>query len=246
MYKRQFVHCDIHSGTYGLRAKATDIDRHKLVMQASQIHNVDEDALQLTACRASFVNSLFTNAGGHCVDILGGQMDFLHCTIANFYPWKSERGTALHIANYMEEENTLYPLMGVNFINCIITGSKDDELEGTVVEKSDTADWSEYAQYTFAHSLINSRGEAHTPDTLHFTHITWEHRDSTSYASSNFADIDHSNFVYDFHLDSLSIARGIATDAYLDIAPYDKDEKPRPSSNPDAGCYQYTDDIERN
>ena len=58
-----FEHCDIHSGTYGLRAKITNMDENKVVMHSSQIHNVDEDALQVTSCKASFINSLFTNAG---------------------------------------------------------------------------------------------------------------------------------------------------------------------------------------
>lgn len=239
-----FVHCDIHSGTYGLRAKGKDIDTHKLEMRNSQIHNVDEDALQLTSCKASFANSLFTNAGGNCVNILGGQMEFLHCTMANFFPWKSERGAAVNIANYVEEENAMYPLLGVQFVNSIVTGSKNDELTSTIVEKTDTADWSEYAKYTFIHSLINSWSAAHTPDSLHFFHITWEHKDSTAYGSTNFSNIDHDNFIYDFHLDSLSVARGIASEQYLDLLPCDKDGQQRPSVNVDAGCYQYLEYVE--
>ena len=234
-----FIHCDIHSGTYGLRAKGTDIVENKVTMNNSQIHNVDEDALQLTLCKATFTNSLFTNAGGHCVNILGGQMDFIHCTMANFFPWKSERGGAVNIVNYIEEENTLYPLLGVNFINSIITGSKEDELMGTVIAKTDTTDWSGYAQYRFSHSLINSWKEARDPDTLHFAHIVWEHKDSTAYGGTNFRTIDYSNFIFDFHLDSLSTARGIATNEYLDLLPYDKDEQLRSAEAIDAGCYQY-------
>lgn len=237
-----FVHCDIHSGTYGLRVRGNDMSRHKLVMQNSQIHNVDEDALQLTLSAASFTNSLFTNAGGHCVNILGGQATFLHCTMANFFPWSSERGAAVYISNYQTDEQAIYPLFGVNFINSIITGSKDDELQGLVLEKTDSVDYSEYAQYAFAHSLINSKAEAREPDSLHFAHIVWEHKDSAAYARTNFRTIDYENFVYDFHLDSLSVARGIASAEYLDIAPYDKDEQPRSATEPvsiDAGCYQY-------
>ena len=233
-----FEHCDIHSGTYGLRAKSTSMDENKVVMRSSQIHNVDEDALQLTSCKASFVNSLFTNAGGHCVNILGGQMDFVHCTMANFFPWKSERGVAVNIANYVEETEEMYPLLGVNFVNSIITGSRDKELESMVVAKTDTADWSEFAQYTFAHSVINSWKEAREPDTLHFAHIVWEHSDSTAYGRTNFRKIDRENFIYDFHLDSLSVARRVASEQYLDLVPYDKDGNPRQSGAIDAGCYQ--------
>lgn len=238
-----FVHCDIHSGTYGLRVRGNDMSRYKLVMQNSQIHNVDEDALQLTLCAASFSNSLFTNAGGHCVNLLGGRMTFLHCTMANFYPWKAERGVAVNISNYNQEEEAIYPLLGVHFINSLITGSKDDELMGTVLEKTDSADYSEYAQFAFVHSVINSKGEAREPDSLHFAHIVWEHKDSTAYAQSNFRTIDHGNRFYDFHLDSLSVARNAASPEYLDILPYDKDEQPRQDAI-DAGCYQYREHEE--
>ena len=240
-----FVHCDIHSGTYGLIATGNDITSTKLTMHNSQIHNVNEDALQLTLCKATFTNSLFTNAGGHCINILGGQMDFVHCTVANFFPWKAERGVAVNIANYVEEkEDSLYPLLGVNFINSIITGSKEDELMGSIKEKTDTADWTEYAQYSFKHSLINSWREAIEPDTLHFSHIVWEHKDSIVYGRTHFRTIDHGNFTYDFHLDSLSTARGIATSEYLDLIPYDKDKQPRTNEAIDAGCYQYVEYVQ--
>jgi hypothetical protein len=160
--------------------------------------------------------------------------------MANFFPWKSERGVAVNIVNYVEEENAIYPLLGVNFINSIITGSKDDELMGVVLEKTDSMDYSEYAQYGFMHSLINSKGEAREPDTLHFEHIVWEHRDSTAYGRTNFHTINHNEFIYDFHLDSLSCARGIGSTDYLGILPYDKDGRPRyEGAIVDAGCYQY-------
>jgi hypothetical protein len=68
----------------------------------------------------------------------------------------------------------------------------------------------------------------------------WEHKDSVAYGRTNFRTIDHSNFIYDFHLDSLSVARGIASPAYQGILPYDKDEMPRDEHGAiDAGCYQY-------
>ena len=237
-----FEHCDIHSGTYGLRAKSNDITRLKLRMCNSQIHNVDEDALQLTLCNAEIFNSLFTNAGGHCVNILGGRLQFWYCTMANFFPWSSERGVALNISNYDKEDGIIYPLVFTTFANCIVTGSKDDELMGQVLEKTDSVDYSEYAQFVFTHSLINSKGEAREPDSLHFSNIVWEHKDSVAYARSNFRTIDHDNFIYDFHLDSLSCARGIGLYAPTEQLGYDKDGQPRHKDGPiDAGCYQYVE-----
>ena len=228
-----FEHCDIHSGTYGLRAKSTNMDENKVVMHSSQIHNVDEDALQVTSCKASFINSLFTNAGGHCVNVLGGQMDFIHCTIANFYPWKGERGVAVNISNYVEEE--LHPLLGVNFVNSFITGTKERELQCSVKTDAETED---KAQYSFKYSVINSWKEAHEAEMSHFENIVWENKENSAYGSTNFRKIDRENFIYDFHLDSLSVARRVASEQYLDLVPYDKDGNPRQSGAIDAGCYQ--------
>lgn len=228
-----FEHCDIHSGTYGLRANSTSMDEEKVVMRNSQIHNIDEDALQLTSCKASFVNSLFTNAGGHCVNVLGGQMDFVHCTMANFYPWKSERGLAVSIANYVEGEEVMYPLLGVNFVNCFITGSKDRELQSVI--KDDAED---EAQYSFKYSVINSWKDAHEEDNQHFENIVWENKENEAYGSSNFRTIDRENFIYDYHLEAISVARGAASEEYLDLIPHDKDGLPRLSGAVDAGCYQ--------
>ena len=237
-----FTHCDIHSGTYGLRARSGDTQESKLEMHSSQIHNVDEDALKLTQCRALFTNCLFTNAGEHCVNILGGEMDFVHCTMANFYPWKSRQGVAVNIANNLEEEvNTAYPLLGVNFTNCIITGSKSDELTTNVIEKTDTEDWSEYAKFTFRNSLINSWKSAIEPNEQHFSNIVWENKDNTAYGPSNFRTIDHENFIYNFHLDALSAARSIGTSDYTNPLLYDKDEVVRTTEAIDAGCYQYVE-----
>lgn len=237
-----FTHCDIHSGTYGLRVRSGDTEENKIEMHNSQIHNVDEDALELTQCKALFTNCLFTNAGEHCVNILGGEMDFVHCTMANFYPWKSRQGVAVNIANNLAEEaNTAYPLLGANFINCIITGSKSDELTTNIIEKTDTEDWTEYSKYTFKHSLINSWKAAIEPNEQHFINIVWENKDNAAYGQSNFRGIDHENFIYDFHLNALSIARGIGTNDYPNPLPCDKDEQARTTEAIDAGCYQYVE-----
>ena len=56
--------------------------------------------------------------------------------------------------------------------------------------------------------------------------------------AANFRNIDHENFVYDFHLDSLSRARGRAVMEATEFLPYDKDGVER-VGKPDIGCYQY-------
>ena len=166
--------------------------------------------------------------------MLGGQYDFVHCTLANFYAWSYRGGATLRLRN-IDDDNVLYPMYGARFRNCIITGSGDDEIMGTMVESSDTLDLSAFAQYAFSHSLINSTDQ----DNPHFTDITWESPDSIVSGEKNFLNADHYTSAYDFHLDSLSRARGIGDPAWLLVAPLDLDGEPRDTIHPDAGCYQY-------
>ncbi|MBR4778283.1 MAG: hypothetical protein IK011_00135, partial [Bacteroidaceae bacterium] len=101
---------------------------------------------------------------------------------------------------------------------------------------ADSLDLSAYAQYAFSHSLVNST-DAGNP---HFTDIAWESPDSTRWGAQNFLDFnERTPYDYDFHLDSLSRARGLGDPLWLAVAPLDLDAVPRDSLHPDAGCYQY-------
>ena len=221
-------YADIHSSLYGIRSEATDMQHVLLTMENSQIHNTDGTGLDLVLSVGSAINCQFTNARDHCIDIRGGCYEFIHCTIANLWPWNAvyDQCEALRIRNTDEEH--FWPLFGVHFTNCIITGRRDDELTGLV---ADTLN-----DYHFSHCLINSR-----PDTsAHFEAIVWESPDSTVWGKDNFVTHNYS-FLYDFHLDSLSRARGIGTPDVLPIVPYDRDAILR-TTPPDAGCYQYRED----
>ena len=231
------LNCNVHSATFGLRFEAPDtLDATPtFVLAGTVVHNVSGDGLQATLAVGTAVNCLFCNAGGHCVNLLGGHYDFVHCTLASFYGWAGGKGVALRIRN-IDDDHVLYPLLNARFANCIITGRGDDEIEGTIADTaSDSLDLTPYAQYAFSHSLINSTDQGNP----HFADIVWESPDSTLWGEMNFRLFDHHHSVYDFHLDSLSRARGIGDPAWLPVAPRDLDGVPRDSLHVDAGCYQY-------
>lgn len=225
-----FSNCDIHSSDFGIRATGLPSDSFHLALENTQIHNTTGNGLQITQCNGHAMNCLFTNAGGHCVTILGGSFEFLHCTFANFYPWLGGRGTALDISNVSGD--TICPI-NVSFVNCLVTGMGDDELSGQIAESADSIGNELEVHYVFRHSLLNSP----KVDNAHYDHITWESPDSTFWGFQHFPKIDHSTLAYDFHLNPLSTARGIGTNEYLHICPADKDGILR-SDSIDAGCYQ--------
>ena len=230
-------HCDIHSAKYGLMVEAGDTALQRLTVESSKIYNFAGHAMELQQAHASVSNTLIANAEGNCVKVVGGSVDFVHCTIANFYVWK-QRDVALALHNNLE--GVPAPLYRASFSNCIIAGTKDDELMGYFAEYGDTIPNS--VNYYFSHSLINTVA---TDDSC-FVGVVFDRPDSLSYAKKQFTLIDNEEFKYDFHLTDISSARGCGSDKFLDILPVDLDGTPRTAGMVDAGCYVYIEQSTEN
>ena len=233
-----FGHCDIHGAEYGIMVERGDTAQQRLTITSSSLQNFTGNALELHAAHADVVNTLIANAQGNCVKVVGGNVSFIHCTIANFYVWK-QRDVALALHNSLEGEPM--PLYGASFRNCIITGSKDDELMGYFTAFGDTVP--NAVNYCFENSLVNTLD---TQDSC-FVNIVYDNVDESPFAKEHFVKIDHNVFDYDFRLVKDSKARGIASDDFLDVLPYDLDGAVREQGNVDAGCYVYkpTEDSDK-
>lgn len=224
-------HCDIHSGKFGVRVEPGDTTVQRLVIRSSKIENVAGNALETYVAHVDVANSLIANAQGNCVKVVGGDVSFVHCTIANFYVWE-QRDVALALHNTLEGEPM--PLYGATFRNCIIAGTKEDELMGYFANDED-AEVPNVANYYFENSLINT---VDTQDEF-FVNIVYDNHEGTPFAKDHFLKIDNEAFDYDFHLLEGSTARGIASDDFLDVLLYDLDGEVREPGNVDAGCYVY-------
>lgn len=223
-------YCDIHSAKYGLMVELGDTTLQRLTVESSKIYNFTGHAMELQQAHASVSNTLIANAEGNCVKVVGGSVDFVHCTIANFYVWK-QRDVALALHNNLE--GVPAPLYRASFSNCIIAGTKDDELMGYFTEYGDTVPNS--VNYYFSHSLINTVA---TDDSC-FVSVVFDRPDSLSFAKEQFMLIDNEEFKYDFHLSEISQARRIASGEFLDILPVDVDGVQRTAEAVDAGCFVY-------
>jgi hypothetical protein len=178
-------------------------------------------------------NSLFANAQGNCVKVVGGDVSFVHCTIANFYVWR-QRDVALALHNNMD--GVPAPLRGALFSNCIIAGSKEDELMGYFADYGDSIPNS--VNYRFENSLINTVAATDSC----FLNIRYDSVDVQPFGKEHFRLVDNEIFDYDFHLTAESTARGLASDEYLESLPVDIDGVPREASAVDAGCFQYVEE----
>lgn len=225
-------HCDIHGAEFGIKVEKGDTTVQRLTISSSKLQNFTGNALETYVAHVSVENSLIANAQGNCVKVVGGDVSFIHCTIANFYVWK-QRDVALALHNSFEGEPM--PLYGASFKNCVITGTKDDEVMGYFTEYDETVPNS--INYYFENSLIN------TVDTQdeYFVNVIYDRPDIPPFAKEHFTKIDNEVFDYDFHLTEISTARGVATDAFIDVLPCDLDGAVRKADVVDAGCYQFVE-----
>lgn len=237
-------HTNIHSGDFGIVTEKSTPDQQKLTITNSIIHNVAGDALLLYNCKTDVGNSQITNAKNNCLTVIGGESSFVHCTIAQFYPWDF-CGHALSFANVVND--TIYPLNQIYFRNSIITGETDDEIYGERLTDSNAA-----FNYKFENCLVDTK--LTDDDAPYFIECKLDtaglDKDSSLYDEDkdkkkkstgrwgNFRSIKNNNYVYDFQLDTLSVARGMGN-GKDNPYPVDIIGVARPENGPDVGCYQF-------
>ena len=243
-----FDYVDIHGGNYGIHCPLSTSDDYKFYIQNSIIHNISGDGLKSYYCLGQVLNSQISNAGKNCVSLIGGSYNFVHTTIAQFYPWSGDFESALYFTNV--ENDTIYPLEQAYFYNCLITGRSTDEIVGNRIENNDAA-----FNVLFDKCLVNIKMNGNEPDNIKKMFETsinetgdtrnWPKNTDGSYSDEivwgkkNFKLIDDDNFLYDFELSAQSKAIGICDGKYNNYCPKDLNGIERPSEKTDAGCYQY-------
>ena len=97
-YQNQLNYTDIHGCFDGIVCDSSDVSREKLRLEQVTVHNCQGDGVRLTNSKATLVNTQLTNTLGNCLVVDGGDVALNACTLAQFYPFDSNRGAALHIA----------------------------------------------------------------------------------------------------------------------------------------------------
>lgn len=173
-------------------------------------------------------NSLINNCGNYCMALTGGgDYLFQHNTIANYWTNSVRKAEALFFNNLYTDPtdgNTYAIPFECSIINSIVYGNRSNEFKTDFYPVSDTL-------YKFKSSLI----------------CTERPQLQQLYESCVFnKDPKFKNTAaFDFHLDTLSSAIGIANPCYsigdlrFDLDGVDRGERP------DAGAYQYVADPER-
>lgn len=224
-YGNQLGHTDIHGAYDGLVADSSDVARLKLDLTNSTVHNCQGAGVRLTYSMARIHNCQISNTLGNCLDISGGIIDMNNCTLAQFYPFDSNRGAALYFSSVD------YPVWSFVCANTLITGYADDEFFCQRAEG-----YEEYMNFDFTNCIIRTP-KIETEDSVRFHQVVFEEAADTAQAGKrHFALIDEDLLRYDFHLDSLSTAIDKADPATATATDHDGLQR---DQTPDIGAYEY-------
>ncbi len=176
---------------------AVSADTYRLLMSGCIVHNSLNTNISSTNTRLLLDHCQLSNAGGDCLAVFGGDVMLNHCTLAQFYPYSAQRGSALYFTNRWGQKSL--PLK-LSCEGSIVTGYADDVLTG-----EDLGDGTDF-QYHFNDCLLRT---PEVKDSGDFIDILWESPKDETGGKKHFVKIDEDNFIYDFHLVETSPAQGL-------------------------------------
>ncbi len=233
-----FDNVDISSANVGLYCQSEHTEQLPVFrMTNSRIHNQVLYGLVLQHVDAEVANVEISNCGAYCVYLSGGTQRFVHTTVASYF-----NSTNINIqsasrqdvaAVYIDNLSKQCPTT-TSFYNSIITGVRDNQL--VVATPLDR-----YYEGKFVSNYLKT-------DTLTIPfaerNVYWQKADSVPVFRNTYYKYKEYKY-YDFRLDSLSPAIGIADSLTALEYPEDRVGTQRiggtETIRPDAGCYQHTD-----
>ena len=127
-----FNHATIKNGTVGILSDGNMNDPTKLVVTNSQIYNSSNFGILGRATSIYGENVVLNNSGqSSLAGTFGGNYNFVHSTIANYWNNSFRQFPSLLLNNFtIDQDNniTTNPLMSANFTNCIIYGNDNPEM----------------------------------------------------------------------------------------------------------------------
>jgi hypothetical protein len=227
-YGNQFNYLDLHSSFNGIVCDSSDVKREKLQLYNSTVHNCQGYGVKIVNSKVDVWNCQITNTLNDCLAVFGGDVQVRHCTLAQFYPFDSERGASLRFANMLD--GIAMPIVNLEVLNSIVTGYADDCLMGMEADST--------VNYRFDSDILRTP-KVTTKDSVCFHQVRWEDpKDTIAGGEKMFRKIDADRQYYDFHLDSVAQARDAGMLLGVPFSATDRDGKRR-DEIPDMGCYEF-------
>ena len=223
-----FNYVEVIGANNGLFCKNTHASfQPRLELDNSRIHVCSGNGLFVRNLNATIYNVEISNCGMYGLYVYGGNLYCDHSTLANYYEksdipirvTKNSYYPALRIVK--DSLNTSTPRIIIT--NSVISGNDSNSLQCDSLLMQDIAVRNSYLR---CDSFTNSRSVGNI--------FMQGQKDTNSVFLHN--NLKYSEYYYDFHLDSISPARGIGDSTYS----IDRDGNVRNLPS-DAGCYQYVE-----
>ena len=189
-----------------------------LTISNSKIENMTLNCIDARTTFIKASNCVFANSGSYTIALLfGGDYEFSHCTVANYFRVGTRKEPALILNNYFEYNKITYSFnFNALFGNCIIYGNNANEI---VSDKKGSGSFS----YSFKNCLVN-------------TNLSSGFEKSLFNKDPLFVDISENNFA----IDSLSPAKNMGNIEIARLFPVDLDNQSRLADDgPDSGALEW-------
>ena len=214
-----------------------DVARQTLTIANSTIHNCQGHALYVENSKVTVENSQLTNALNNCLGVEGGDVLVNNCTLAQFYPFDSNRASALSFSALK------HPLQQFVCRNTLITGySADEMMGGKPVKDAASEDAAEpnAFNYQFENCVIRTPEVTKEEEKPHFVNVVFEEKENAdSVCTNHFKKVDGDKQDYDFRLAKTSVAIDRADPATATKT--DRNAMPR-DERPDVGAYEFKEE----
>ena len=236
-YDNRMEFTDLHSAFHGVRVDSSDVARQTLTIANSTIHNCQGHALYVENSKVTVENSQLTNALNNCLGVDGGDVQVNNCTLAQFYPFDSNRASALNFSALK------HPLQQFVCRNTLITGYSADEMMGgkpVKDAKGEDAAESNAFNYKFENCVIRTPEVTDEEELPHFVNVVFEEKENAdSVYTNHFRKVDGDKQDYDFRLAKTSVAIDRADPATATKT--DRNAMPR-DERPDVGAYEFKEE----
>ena len=200
-------YAEISGGIIGVQVGGNleSTDKPDLQISNTKIQHMNYAGLYTLGSKVTASNCVISDVGFYAIALLlGGEYEFYHCTVANYWSYANRTEPAVIISNNLIANNTMYvsDLTKAYFGNCIIYGDMENEL-GLSEETGATFN------YKFEYSIVKANSDMDFSDNTHYENV-WKTK------NPKFVNISD----YDFQLDTLSDAKDIGDIQIVNNFPY--------------------------
>ena len=202
-------YAEISGGIIGVQVggnlDAAIADKPDLQISNTKIQHMNYAGLYTLGSKVTAFNCVISDVGFYAIALLlGGEYEFYHCTVANYWSYANRTEPAVIISNNLIANGTMYvsDLTKAYFGNCIVYGDKENEL-GLSEETGATFN------YKFEYSIVKANSDMDFSDNTHYESV-WKSK------NPKFINISD----YNFQLDTLSGAKDIGNIQIINDFPY--------------------------